>query len=155
MVRVNNSDTIKRILNDAGIQTSIDDVPQELGSKIVPVLISNPERVGKTGNAGGIGASAVAHTASLIKDTYVTSAHISYSKLNTNTGTVIDFRYTSPEGTTEALLKMSLTTSIADTRDFSVSFPIPIKIKRGSTITANINNATGLRMDCGISYFEV
>jgi len=155
MARIHNEATIRRIMDDAKIQISVDDVPQILGKTVVPVLVSNPERVGRTANAGGSGATATAHTTSSIRDTFVTSAHISYSKLGTNTGTVIDFRYVDPDGKTQALLKMSLTTSVAETDNTSVSFPVPIKIGKGSTIAANINNATGLRMDCGISYFEV
>lgn len=45
MAQIYNSKTIKRILDDAKIQTSHDNVPQELAGKVVPVLISNPQQI--------------------------------------------------------------------------------------------------------------
>lgn len=153
MVDIQSKEVIDKISEDLKIQPALQ-IPRAIAEKIQLVYGVNPRRIGRTANAGGTGATIAVHTAHATKDTWVTSAHISLAKTALNTGTVVDFRYTSPEGATEALIKISLTTLTVGNRDVNISFPTPILIAKGSSIAANINNATGLRMDAGISFYE-
>jgi len=59
MAKIHNSDIQKRIIEEAKLQVAVDNVPQELAEKVLPVLISNPKGKKKIlrlidNNQGGI-----------------------------------------------------------------------------------------------------
>lgn len=147
MATINNSDTIRRILDDAGIQTSIDDVPKELASKVVPVLISNPisETVIKSGSSSTTGGFTI-YTTPSNKDFYLTSIQFHVIKdvvcnMATGSVTVLGVK----EGrTAEALSRLGVITLTAQDDVVAVAFPNPIKLDRDSTISSTVSYAAGV-----------
>lgn len=157
MVQIYNSDTIKRILEDAGIQTSHDQVPNKLSDKVVPVLISNPVPLIKlafidTSND----ASQTIFTTSSTKDTYITSINLSIARDVTHDGDNTRIRATPFGNASKILFKLRYNALTAGSENGSIDFEHPIKLTKNTnvgidngTATANIDN-TGI-----IYYYEV
>lgn len=137
MATINNSETIKRILNDASIQTAVDDVPNELGKTVVPVLISNPAKEENLVWANNISSSSIAgmviYTTPNNKDFYLTYLNLSNQSDATADNTEIIVR-ANMGGVLRDLINMSKLTTTAFTDNIISNFTIPIKIDRGSNI---------------------
>lgn len=146
MATINNSDTIKRILNDAKIQTSIDDVPNQLASKVVPVLIANPERIVnviKNYNKANTGASTM-YTTPTDKDFYLTDVWLSGSADVLYDGT--SARITAiAEGAVavDVLSHKNQTLTIFQNVFHNRPFNPPVKLERGSVIAVVLSFAAG------------
>lgn len=126
---IKNSDTIKRLLEDAGIQTSIEDVPRELARKILPVLISNPERscniIRNKTTSGTI------YTTPTDRDFYLTDCFITNMD---NAGNFIDDITVVIDGATQVICSCCGTAGIANST--TLNFTVPVKIDRGTNITS-------------------
>lgn len=143
MSQINNTEVIKRILDDAHIQTSVDEIPKELGKTIVPVLISNPERVCNIvrgvhqANTG----SQTIYTTPTDKDFYLVAANLNTSNLpvgaygTASMDVVID-------GDTQELLRITTNVGTNEARDVTSNnnYPVPIKIDRGTAIITTQTN---------------
>lgn len=142
MAEIHNSDTIKRILDDAKIQTSHDEVPKQLASKVVPVLIANPKREinifgeGTANNA----ASAAIYTTPTNKDFYLTSATISLIKDVTATSLASWISFTAKGVARRILIITGLSLTVQD-RMATITFPNPILLDRGTGVAVNNNTA--------------
>jgi hypothetical protein len=138
MARIHNSEAIKRILDDAGIQTSRDETPQELARKVVPVLISNPERrinVASSGARGSTG-SATVYTIPDDKDFFLTTAMLSYTADAVCDGTLYELTVPLATGETVSLISLPKQTTTAGFDHEVLALSKPIKLLRGGTISA-------------------
>lgn len=146
MTTIYNSDLTKEIIQGAKIQTSLDTVPNKLASSVVPVMEVNPKllreiNLNKYGTASN-STSAILYTTPTDKDFYITSAQISLIKDATSTSTETYISCEMENGSLGILIDISTFTLTAQTAQNSISFPFPIKIKRGTNIT--INNTTNV-----------
>ena len=143
MARINNPDTIKRMMDDAKIQTSTDAVPQELASKVVPVLIANPGRFLNVVEytAANNASTATIFTTPTGKDFYVTSISLSFIKDVNATSTYSDVRGI-VGGRTLVFLRLPQITLTAQSHGTTLTLPFPMKMDRGSVLT--VNNSAGV-----------
>jgi len=158
MSRINNTETIKRILDDAGIQTAIDKVPQELTEKVLPVLISNPiYQVKSKRNSANDQTSALIHSTSSTKRTFLIGASISCSK---------DVVSDSIKSTVSCTLKGAQSSSIltilyepttaASNLSQNITFPIPVELEKGTNINVTNSTATAsIDTEGFVYYYEV
>jgi len=146
MARINNSDTIKRILDDAKIQTAIDNVPQELASKVVPVLIANPLRVvNVTGNGTKLTTGQYTiYTTPSDKDFYLTNASLHNQSDATADNTFITLDCTMKGQNSANLLRMGKITLTAFSGSISHNYFNPILLERGTTISLNTTFTAGV-----------
>lgn len=145
MAKIHNTDTIKRILDDAGIQISIDDVPQELARKIVPVLISNPLRIAnviKSSNRSVTGLGTVFITPT-DKDFYLTNAWVSFDCNATADSTSYFITATNSEGLLINLGILNKQTLTARNGELVLSYPTPLLLSRGTAINISQTFSVG------------
>lgn len=158
MAKIHNSDTIKRILDDAGIQTSRDSVPQELASKVVPVLISNPKYQLKTAFVlRPDDALETILSTSATKRTFLMAMHLCVSKDASSDSTDCRIAGT-PKGDKEkTLLQLTLEpTTAGQGLQTSLVLPIPLEMKKGTSISMVNNSATAsIDISAIIYYYEV
>ena len=136
MARINNTNTIKRILDDAKIQTSVDDVPQELGKTVVPVLISNPKGLITASKSLTRTATQTIGTIFTTRDdvdTYIHGALLSLQRDAVSTATDVTISCI-VDGATVTLAMIELEPLTADSKHLAVSFPVPIKVDRGTAV---------------------
>lgn len=142
MAKINNSNAIRRIIHDAGIQTSIDKVPQELASKVVPVLISNPKPeyyVVESASSSNSAALITLYQTPKDKDFYLTAGTLSMIKDAGSTATGVYLRVTI-NGVAKSLLRIPSITLTAHSEAISITPIEPLKIDRNSLIT--LHNGT-------------
>lgn len=140
MAKINKIETIKRIMDDAGIQTSTDDVPKELASKIVPVLISNPdlkkyESVIESAGRNTTGSSVI-YTTPIDKDFYLTDVYLQNQSDSTADNTIISLSVTQKGKANKFIIYMRKLTTTAFDHMISRKLDPPIRLERGSTITS-------------------
>jgi len=137
MATINNSQAIQRILDDAGIQTAIDEVPKQLARSVVPVLISNPKpstyKVIK--NAYNTTQSAtVLYTTPSDKDFYLTGIWFSNNSDVACDNTSMIINVVPENGVSTSILQIYKPSVTVYVESFPYSFSKPIKLERGSTI---------------------
>ena len=140
MARVNNSGTIKRILDDGGIQTSVDEPPHQLAGKIVPVLISNPQR--HCNIVRNVTSGTTMYTTPTTGDFYLVSAYVGAvdtGAYSSNTISVVIDGKTQIIASTGALQTVGGNTS----GTCNVNLSVPLKIDRGSVITSTKGSSNG------------
>ena len=152
MATIYNSD-LSHELRDGAKISSRDEIPQELGKTVVPVMEVNPKLL-RVCNwwRGAIGAASTITTTPTDRDTYIVAAHLGIYKLAADTGTDVQLRCI-VDGLSHNLLVIPGITLNANTTCLSISFPIPIKVDRGSvisTIGANVSRISG-----GVEGFQV
>jgi len=137
MVQIHNSETIKRILDDAGVQTSKEDVPRVLASKVVPVLISNPKRYCDVfvRDVRAVTGTGVLYTTPLDKDFYLTNAFLSNLSDVVADNTSIFLGVVLENGDSAFIIDFVKPTTTVYDNGQAVNFPTPLKLKRGSQIT--------------------
>ena len=147
MAQIHNSETTKRILDDAGIQTSRDDVPNQLASKIVPVLISNPNRSGsmiiESGSRTTTGSTTVFTTPSN-KDFYLTDITLTNVSNAAADNTSITVTAVDHRGQAKILIYMPKITLTAHSQTITKTFPVPILLSRSSVISQTSSFAAGV-----------
>lgn len=146
MVKVNNSTVIQNITNNAGLQTGSQEIPSELAKQIVPTVEVGTRanryiNIIKTATTGGTGTAI--YTTPTDQDFFLVGAQLSVIKDATSTSTSTDLYCTTDESSSStSILKITGITLTPQSSTVSISFPIPIKCKRGSII--GINNATNV-----------
>lgn len=139
MAEIHNAETIKRILDDAGIQTSHDEAPKQLASKVVPVLISNPDY--KATILGSL-VETTSDTSNIFipangKRSFITGIQMSWMYDAANTGTSLNVQGRLPQspGTpTTLILGIRKLASVAGFRDISVVYNPPIEVLSGAPV---------------------
>jgi hypothetical protein len=152
MAKIYNSDVTKGLAKNAGIQISIDKVPNELAEKIVPTFESNPDLLRKDFILGSLGQTATAVGTIIVaadpdRDIYVTGIYASMVKDATcdisTANRSVQFSQNGASNT--PLVSIPMLTLTAQTYEVSVYFKNPIKIDRGTIIgTGTWNYTAGL-----------
>ncbi|GAI14107.1 unnamed protein product [marine sediment metagenome] len=148
MVSIHNSDLKKEIIEGAKIQLSVDNVPQELGKTVVPVMEVNPKFFRKTtilkSGTTKNDTSLIILTTPKDRDFYITSACISLIKDVTSTSTFSGITLYEASNPTQVktILEIAGITLTAQTANMSLNFPNPIKVARGTQII--MKNETGV-----------
>jgi hypothetical protein len=143
MATIYNSDLTKELIEAGKLQVSRDKIPSEIAEKVVPVIDVNPKHnriinVGRMNNGTG---TITVYTTPTDQDFYICSCSLSCIKAAADTGTYQFLSTTEPGGQTVYLCSLSGVTLTAEQKHITVSFPFPIKVKRGETILAQ--NAAG------------
>lgn len=141
MARINRSDVIQKAVNDLAISGNTDKIPNETLDKVQLTYDLNRKTSSFiiTGGQSTTGSIIAAFpTVSIGAETFITSVHLSYNKDATcdiATGT-LNLAIT-PEltGLSTALVRCSIITLTADKDNIVLTFPYPLKVKNGSTIT--------------------
>lgn len=158
MATINNSDTIKRILDDAGIQTSIDNVPSELASKVVPVLISNPIRFPLIKNVVISDASSGnVFTSSTKKRTFITGYQLAVTK-DVNATSIMTSIKIQPKFSGSALTLVALTYEplTVGNLNSALMFPYPLELTKGSSPRIENSTAVGsIDVSATLFYYEI
>jgi hypothetical protein len=164
MAKIYNSDLTKGIAKNAGIQQSVEKVPNELAEKVVPVMETNPELLRKVNIVANINktttGSGTIYTTLANKQFYLTSAYGTYVKdaaadvgqtgYCLSMGGVID-------GANIIILSLPSLALTAETEVISQTFNPPINVDRGSTISLGGATFTAGTMSrtCGITgYYD-
>ena len=145
MATINNAKTIRRIIEDASIQLQHDQVPKELASKVVPVLVANPRRVATfnranraTNSTGG-----TIYTCSAINETYLTAVTLGVIKDATSQSLFSSITCVPKGSSSRALIEIPGITLTAQSEVVTLSLNPPILLEKSSTITMTATNATG------------
>lgn len=157
MAKIFNTETIKRILDDAGIQTSADDVPTELARKVVPVLISNPTitlKV-KTGTASDA-TSATIRTNSTTKRTFLFAVALSISKDVVNDSINSGINITPLGDSVAGIMKLRYEPTVAGNLHDFIVLPYPIELEKGTAINVtNSTNTASIDASAAVYFYEM
>lgn len=133
-------EVLERIIKELGLQTSLDKLPLNVIDSIQPVLISNPANVVNV--SASQSATGTIYATPSDKDFYLT--HITITSVSQNESAIArdQVGITLPSGEVTTAGFCACGSGAAETCLNSVTsdFSTPIKLKRGSTITATIDN---------------
>ncbi len=157
MATIYNSDLSKELVDGAKIQQNWDKVPNVLGQTVVPVMEVNPKLLRRCNILRrGTGTNATSTTIYIVpsdKDFYLVSCSLSIIKDATSTSLYSRITCIVDGVTASPIVITGLTLTIQN-EAISISFPIPIKIDRGTTISldhsTNVANISGT--GCIIGY---
>lgn len=145
MANINNSQLSKELIDGAKIQTSFDKIPTQLADKVVPVMEVNPKLLRCCNfikEASCINATTTTiYTTPTNKDFFLTALHLSVIKDVTSTSTR-SYVNAYVNGVVNSLITIAGITLTVQDQNCSISFPIPIKIDRGTAIALNNSSAT-------------
>jgi hypothetical protein len=148
MINIKNTDTIKNLINATGVNVQQDIVPSKLSETVVAVMDIGPNnnRVGTILNPSTFDAANTAAltlaTTDTTRDTYVTGAMLSVIKDATATSTRSAIVVTI-NGLQTRLISIPGFTLTAQNQSVFLAFPAPIKLDKGSNITATNTTAVG------------
>ena len=135
MAQINNSESIKRMLDDGGIQTAHDQVPTQLASKVVPVLVANAQKVVNVvqdATSTTTGATTI-YTTPTDRDFFLTGVFLSNASSALQDGTLIEYSiYVG--GSKEKIIRLRKLTLVAYTGTAQRDLSVPIKLDRGSIV---------------------
>lgn len=158
MAKIYNTECTKGLANNAGIQISVDKVPNELAEKIVPTFETNPrlvrdQRVLASAVRTTTG-DATLFTTSSINETYVTGLIFGVIKDATcdkSSGHITISTTIGGASTPLAAIPVLVTT--AQSEILTITFAHPIKIDKGVTVVFALCSYTaGLCMRSGTIY---
>jgi hypothetical protein len=146
MSTIHNSDLFKEFKEGAKTQQLRDVIPTQMADKIVPVMEVNPKllrRINFVKRAASVNATGVniIPATPTEKDTFIVSASLAYIKDATATSLSSYIQAVLDDGSIIELLDLPQLTLTASSGEISVSFPNPIKLKKGSAITVQNNTA--------------
>lgn len=155
MAQINNQQVTKGLADNADIQIARDKIPNELAEKIVPTFETNPKllrRINIVASASANNAvTGTIYTTPIDKDFFLTSIDLSMIKDVTSTSIYTDVEI-KINGQTKTILYINGFTLTVQNISKIISFPIPIKLDRNSTITVNNNtNVANISSYCTIT----
>ena len=143
MAKINNPLIIKKLIDEAKINTSLEKVPDQLAEKIIPTLNVNPEKIIQTKNTSTADtASATIYTTSLTKDTFLIGGQITLSKDVVSDATFSQITITPFSDSGKVLLILRYEPLTAGQFSETISLTHPLKLERGSSIIILNNSAT-------------
>jgi len=153
-----NTQVLEELRNAAKIQPgSRETFPSNLSGSIVPTIELNPKIVANADVRRGIATDTTSTTILTTQtgvDTYITSVALSVLKDAGATSTRSEVLATNSEGKSIQLLTIAGAAATAQSETISITFPHPIKLARGTTVTvANSAGATYVSAAATISYF--
>lgn len=140
MATIRNSQATDNLIKGLSLDTARDKIPREIASKVVPTFNINNSLTYEAYSA--VVSNATNANIFTIPDKtnfFVVGAQLSVIKDGGSTSTSSDINATI-NGTAKQLLRIGGLTGTAQTDSVSISFPYPIKVDSGSTIT--VNNTT-------------
>jgi hypothetical protein len=147
MAQIYNTELTKELIAGGGIQTSRDNVPNQLADKVVPVMEVNPRMLRTcnivTSNITATTGNVTIFTAPTDRDSYINSAYLSMAKDVTCDGTSISLTAII-QGITVNLLSIRGITLTALNQTLSISYPAPIKIDKGSLVLMTFTFSVGV-----------
>lgn len=153
MAKIYNSDVTKGLSQDAGIQQSIEKVPNELAEKIVPVIETNPDLKRKITIIKSVDVSVTSagtgpiYTTPANQDFYLCGA--SYVLIKDNLCDAVSSLKAITcviNGETISVIKVGTFTLTAQSENVLIDFNRPIKVDRNSQI--NYTNMTFAAGSC-------
>jgi len=146
MATIYNSNLTKELIDVAKLQTSRDIVPNQIAEKVVPVIDVNPKHsrvINVVRSAAAVNALAtnIYTTPATNQDFYLTSLCLSTIKDATATAVTVLIDLTI-DGAVRNVMVIGCLTLTAQSGNMALSFPIPIKIDRNTTI--NVRNSTNV-----------
>jgi len=155
MATINNSKIQERIAREAKIQLSVDSVPNQLAEKVVPVLVSNPDKHCLSASVSSTSTGNTTVYAGGTRQVYICSASISTEDDAVSDATLIRLNAVI-NGQSKDLIKVAKLTTSAGKRDHSITFPIPVKIDLGTNVTLIQSFSAGTEnASANITYYEV
>ena len=141
MQQTSNRQIIENERDELVLNTSTDLVPRTIVGNIQPVFEVN-RKIGiiRSVSRATTGASTI-YTTPSDRDFFLAQVFLSYMQDVSGSGTSV-FVQIVQDGVTYYVLLPKLTLT-ATTRDINVTFPIPIKVDRGTTIVMNVTFAAG------------
>jgi len=153
MVQINNSFLTKELVDGANIQVSREQPPTQLAEKVVPVMEVNPKLLRYVNLIKESGSSTTGNTTIWTtptdRETYITAAFLAFAADVTADSTLYTLTCI-VNGVAKALLTHRKITLTAGRDTSSISFPIPIKVDKGTnivltqTFTAGTSICTGM-----------
>lgn len=149
MATIYNSDLSKELTDGAKIQVSRDSVPNQLAEKVVPVMEVNPKMFRRINFIKNATSGGTVYTTPTDKDFYYVGSNISGANSTASQNSTLNLTVV-PEG--QAAVSVNAlygrTTVILDVVSVvsNVILPFPIKLAKGSAITANASNWNGLNL---------
>ena len=153
-----NKDVLKRIVETLGLQSSVEKLPTEVIPTIQPVLIANPERIVDINKSSFRTATSIEtlYTTPTDRDFYLTTAYLSNQSDATADNVTVVLNITLDDGSTDEIILLGKLTTTAFNKAISRSFDVPIKIKRGTTITFGTGFTAGTSITtAGITGYTV
>jgi hypothetical protein len=155
MPRINNSELIKQVIEGAKINIASEQVPTQLAEKIVPVMEVNPNMLKITNVCKSTDTGGTLYTTPLNQDFYLTYCNASITLLDAGdklasvyVTAILDNDSGASSVVNSALAQTSALITAANCTS-SLSYPAPIKLKRGSVISVTASNTDGLRVCIG------
>lgn len=141
--KIYNSNLTKQIIDGAKLQLSEGGIPSEIAEKVIPTMEVNPNLLRTINYAILKGSTGTVYTVPDNQDFYLVAATMQVNGTTTanNTLTVI-----TENGTSSIILYLSTRVSALidiDNQSQHVTFPIPMKIKRGSNISFSLGSTLG------------
>lgn len=159
MATIYNSNLTKEIIDTGKLQISRDIIPSQFAEKVVPVVDVNPKHARVCNiirrTQANNNTSATVYTTPTDKEFYLVSYELSLIKdaTSTSVGTYIEVTI---DGATQILAYIDSFTLTAQAEAITGSFPIPIKIDKGSNINLrNSTNVANCKSDLAIIGFTV
>jgi len=155
MANIYNGDLKRELIAGAGIQTSVDVVPNQIADKVVPVMEVNPKMLRtcdiiKRAIATNA-TSATIYTTPANADFYLIGANMCMIKDATSTSAETSIKATKDNASIN-ILEFAGITLTAQTLSESISLNNPLKLDRNTTITiTNATNTANIRSS-GIIY---
>jgi len=147
MATIHNTDLTKELKEGAKLQQLRDVIPSQLADKVVPVMEVNPKMFRIVNyNVAGAGTNSTSTslgTTPTDRDTFITGATLSFFKDITATTTFIRLNATMENGLGIVLCSFGCVTLNIDGDAMTISFPNPVKLKRGSAITISASTNVG------------
>jgi len=161
----NNTEITKTIRDGLKIEQGIEDVPTEVGSKILPVFLVNQSIASGASTSQTLivndadandALTNTIFTAHATKDTYLMGTTLTYKKDNINPGKTSYISCT-PRGLGPTKINILNYVPLSSNDGFNtVMLPYPILLEKGTTVTVNNESATSIIFTTGSAfYFEV
>jgi len=153
-MKITNSDTVKELQEAAGLQFAMDMEEKDIQKLIVPTIEINPKLLrfcNIVRNATASNATtATIFTTPANQDFYLIAAQMSMIKDASATSLASSIDLT-PEGAQLASIMVIRGISLTAQNDsLTISFPVPLKLERNTTITINNTTATATVVSSGM-----
>ena len=159
MATIQNSDLTRELVQGAKIAQSYEQVPTQLAEKVVPFMEVNPKLLSiiniVKNNAAVNATTSTIYTTPPDRDFYLCTVSMSTIKDATSTS-VVSQVLAFVDGVNTVLLNIASITLTAQENCSSITFPLPIKIDKGTNITVtNSTNVANIRTNAVISGYTV
>jgi hypothetical protein len=143
---ITNSDLIKEVVDGARLNAAVDQVPNQLSEKVVATMETNPKFfrfINTIRRTAGTTGTLTVYTTPTDRDFYLCGLTGTITKNVTSDATLSQINIVPDGYIAVTILEFSQQSLTAESRTLGNDFNIPIKLKRGSTITMDTNQTAG------------